>query len=481
MSNRENTLAVLLVALIFLGGGGLFGYMLILDPLWEKEKTAAALQKDVVDLEAKVVKLRDDTKRLAVANKRSLPTDQILATREYSDMLERLVRQAYGDVNPPGFKITEKKVNEVRTASVPGQPAKKPAFTRIAVEVEFHKADAWIVHDFLAAYYQLNLLQQITGMSIKREDEGAAAKKGGNAAPDRKDLIVKVTTEALILEGADPRRTLLPVSPAFAAVGGYAGYATIALTPEASRGITPTQFVPVLATRPRDYTLIVRKDPFHGPYVDPKAPVAKAPPKPPEKEDISNSIILGGVVPASDRTAYATIRDSYNPFNYVIEATPKGITVQKFYFVGKNKKAEPPNKDSVLVISDENVSLTNRTFKIVEVDVDGLILLDLTPSARSEAKSDGKGSRSEAPMPRPGGPGPKGPGGSRPAAPAVSAPLAGVVGAAAATAGPPGSRLYRWAAGKPLKQLTEIPPAEAKLILERAAAEGPVRRMAAVQ
>jgi hypothetical protein len=479
MSTRENTLAILLLALVFLGGGGLLGYTMILSPLWDKEKAADALNKDIEDLTVKVAKLRKDEPRLQVANKRSLPTDENVAREGYKAMLERLLRQAH---IPDGFTINDKKITEVKGSSLPGQQAKKAPYTRVALEITFKKADMWAVHDFLTAYYKLNLLQQITALTIKREDDAAAgAKKGNN--PDRKDLTVVLTTEALILEGADPRRTLLPVPPAFAAVGGFAGYQTIALTPEASRGITPTQFVQVLASRPRDYSLIVRNDPFHGPYVDPVAPTKKPGDglaKKPVKEDISNSIILGGVVPGSDRTAFATIRDSYNPFNYVIEATAKGITVQKFYFVGKNKKrdTEYPHND-MLVISDGGVSITNRTFKVVEVDVEGLILVDLTPPAKPDAKAEAKGTRAEAPMPRPGQPGRTPPASPPGRGPALAAPLAGVVGAAAASGGQPPSRVYRWAVGKPLKALTEIPQAEAEKVLERVATEGPVRLVAA--
>jgi hypothetical protein len=488
MSTRENTLALVLLALIFLGGGGFVAYLLVLEPLAEKETASKALEKDIGDLEVKVAKLHKDAPRLQVANKRSLPTDRDIAAREYSAMMERLLRQAYGGPNPPsglaipGLNITEVKFTEPRTTAAPGQQPKKPAFTRVGLKIEFKKADMWTVHDFLTAYYKLNLLQQITALNIKREDEGSAAAKKGNT-PDRKDLSVTLVTEALIVDEADSRRTLLPVAAAFAAVGGAAGFQAIALTPEASRGITPMQFVPVLATRTRDYSLIVRRDPFHGPYIDPppeKPKVAVEAPRK-EKEDISQSIVLGGVVPASDRTAYATIRDSYNPFNYVIDAGPKGITVQKFFFAGKNKKLDPtyPGKD-MLVISDDGVSATSRTFRVIEVDADGLILLDLTPPSKAEPKVEAKGPpRAEAPMPRPGGPGRPGPGGPRPpGGPAVSAPLAGVVGAAAATATPP-PRVYRWANGKPLRALTEIPSAEAQKILERVAAEGPVRLVAA--
>lgn len=494
MSTREKTLAVLLTALIFAGVGGTLGYLLILKPLWEKQNEIATIDSKVEELRTKVKKLRQDVPRLAVANKRSLPTDQSLATREYYAMMEQLVRKAYGNTIPPGLKIEDKKITEVKTTTLPGQQPKKAPYTRIALEVEFKKADMWAVHDFLAGYYRLNLLQQITVLSIKRDDDGAGAAKKANA-PDRKDLTVKLTTEALILEGADPRRTLLPVSNGFAAVGGLPGYAAIALTPEASRGITPTQFVQVLATRPRDYTLIVRQDPFHGPYIDPKAP----PPKPDtpvvvkQKEDISNSIKLVSSLPCTDGTARAIIRDSYNPHNYEIEANARGVKVTKFT-PEKGRARTPPKgvplKDNLLVISDDNVSATSRTFKVVAIDGEGLIVLDLTPpkaEEKTEAKTEAKTERKwpprpaattdEAPMPRAGLPAPTRP--PTPAAPPLSTPLAGAIGAAAASAGPKPPRVYRWGLGKTLKGLVELSPEKAEQVLKQASVEGPVRGMLA--
>ena len=483
MSTREKTLAVVLAVLIVVGGGGGLAYVFVIEPLAEKEKQTKALANEVDDLQDRMNKFAKDAPRLAVANKRSLPTDPSIASSEYYAMIERLIRQAYGGTIPPGLSITDKKITEMKAPTTPGQPAKKAPYTRVALEVEFKKADMWAVHDFLTGYYKLNLLQQITALSIKRDDENVAKK--GPGATDRKDLTVKLTTEALILEGADPRRTLLPVSTGFAAVGGFPGYEAIALTPEASRGITPTQFVQILATKPRDYSLIVRKDPFHGLYIDPKAPEKKPDPdvaKVKVKEDISNSIYLSIVSTSSDRRARAVIRDSFNPQNYEIEADARGVKVAKFTFLkGKTKTPDPkhPSKDGLLVISDDNVSATNRTFKIVAVDKAGLILVDLTP-AKSEEKTDGKAdakepSAAEATPPRGG----KGPGRTPSAAVAVLTPLAGAIGAAAAVGGPKGPRVYRWGAGKPLKALVELPADEAEKALQRASAEGPVQVLAA--
>ena len=455
MTTRERTMAILLLGLIFLAGGGFLGYEFVYSPLQAKEAEAAKLQKDIDDLEPKVAKLRKDKKRLEVAKKRSLPPDEMVAKQEYGWMMEHLLRDANV---PAGYSVTPEKVSEAVVRTAPGQAPKKPPITRIAYKIEFKKADMWAVHDFLTGYYKLNLLHQITALNIKREEDATGAKKANTVG--RSDLSVTLVTEAVIVDGADPRRTLLPVPTAFAAVGGWRGYQTVAKTPEAGRGLPPTQYAPVLATRPRDYSLIVRKDPFHSPYVDPRSdPIAV--PKP--KEDISDSILLVGVVTASDGTAEAMVRDGYNPHNYEIKAGPRGVEVRKYYFAGRSKKLDGDHpKNDLLVISDDTSS-TSREFRIIGIGENSLILEDLKPGTRADAK----GGRGVPP-----GVGMRSGGAPRVA---VSAPVASVVGAAAAIGYRP-PPVYRWPSGKSLKGLIEIPPAEAQKLLDRAAAEGPVVR-----
>jgi hypothetical protein len=260
MSSREITLAILLSVLIAVGGGGGAGYMLVYAPIQEKKQATAQLTKEVEELRTKVDKARADGKRLALAKRRSLPADENLARREYTEVMFRLLRRANV---PLGFSVVTKPATADRTIPLLPGPGKKPAYTKVVAEIEFRKADMWAVADFLRGYYDLNLLHQITAISIKRdEDAGAAAAK--KTAADRRDLTVKLTTEAIILDGAENRRTLLPMPTAFAAVGGVAGSQAIVLTPEAGRGVTPLQLAPVLSPRRRDYTLLVLRDMFHG-------------------------------------------------------------------------------------------------------------------------------------------------------------------------------------------------------------------------
>ena len=263
MSTRERTLAILMIGLIVVGGGAFAGYLFIYEPIQEKKAASAKLQEEINALQEREDDFRKNFPRLKVAKQRSLPADENVARQEHYEMMSRLVRQAG---IPLGYTITTKPAPDAN--AIPKLPGTKtPIYTKVVVDIEFKRADMWVVHDFLTSYYRLNLLHQITHFSIKKDDDAAAAKN--RPAGDRRDLTVKVTTEALILDGAEPRRTLLPVSNAFAAVGGMVGYDAVALNPDMGRGIAPLQLAPVLASRTRDYTMIVQKDPFHGPYPKP--------------------------------------------------------------------------------------------------------------------------------------------------------------------------------------------------------------------
>lgn len=269
MNTRERLMAVVLAVLIVAGVAGAGGYFLVYEPVVQQTAAADQLQKDIDELTKKRKEFADNRKRLDDAKRRSLPPDEALARREYNEMLSRLLRRAGV---PAGFTVTPVAAQADRTIPPLPGAGKKPAYTKLATVVEFRKADVWAVREFLEGYYRLNLLHQIAGLSVKREDETASAGTRTRAAPDRKDLTVRLTTEAIILDGADPRLTLLPVSSAFAAAGGQLGYSAVAHTPEAGRGITPLQLAPVLSPRNRDYGFLAVKDIFHGP-LPPPAPL----------------------------------------------------------------------------------------------------------------------------------------------------------------------------------------------------------------
>ena len=545
MTPRERTLAVLLIVGIAAAVVGFVGYQFVYEPLQAAKEDAKKLEVEYTKLDTDVNKALKDAKRFADVKKRSLPADKEVASNEYFNALDKILTSA--NVSP-GFAI-KPLTPDIR--NIPVLTGKTPIYTKVAYEVEFKKANLWHVYDVLTAYYRLNLLHQMTALSIKRDEDSGGTRR--TAGVNRNDLTVKFVTEGLILDGAaENRRTLLPVPTAFAAVGGFGGYTAVTQTPGAGRGLTPKQYTQVLATKPRDYTLLVLRDIFHGPY-PPPAPLgvdritdvtakvgeeippvkvgftyddvinksvtlsakSSSPMFPPEsikidpkkgtltltpateepgdakvtvtgtdangkvvsrdfkvsitvptekaREDISQTILLTSVIIPSSGNAIATVRDNANKYRYEIEGTPLGARVEKSWYVGDKKRRDTDYKDRTLLIISDDWSATNRTFKVVGMDYDGLIVAEDKPAAK-------------APAPRAGGK--VDPRAARAEPKKLNSPLAAVAGGAAATNPPTAPQLYRWKAGQSLKTLTPIPSDEAKRILMKNAESGPVAALA---
>ncbi len=263
MTSRERTLAIVVLGLLLVVGGGAAGYMLIYEPLQEKNAAALKLRGEVEDLEKTALTMRKNLPQVAEVKRQSLPPDESIAKAQYKLLLERLLLEA---------KITNYTLPDGRiaaaTRSTPELAPKKPAYKTITFQIDFTKADIWQVADFLYDYYQLDLLHQITELRITRENRTTEPRNG---------LSVHITTEAIILDGVEPRVALFPVTAAVAAVAGYPGLQAVVAKPELIRRMTSTTASPVLATRTRDYSWLAQRDMFYGqlppPVVTPPSPL----------------------------------------------------------------------------------------------------------------------------------------------------------------------------------------------------------------
>ena len=274
------------------------------------------------------------------------------------------------------------KPKAVEGKAAPELSAKKPAYTRVGLEITLKKVSLATTVDVLKRYYRLNLLQQITKFSVKKSDEARdAPASAGSLVADRADLDVTLITEAIILDGAETRQSLLPVSTGFAAVGGVAGLATVQNSPGPARGLTPLQLVRTLAATDRDYSLLLVKDVFHGPPPPPVV-VAVKPPEPP-KEDTSAFIRVTGLGRNPDGSGTAVIEDRASKQEYLVDLAWVNSTltpeVTKFYYSIKGaKKSFDAERD--LEIS-EATSGTARKFRVLGFAEDGLVVADLKSSA----------------------------------------------------------------------------------------------------
>ena len=182
------------------------------------------------------------------------------AHAEYKRIIERLLFQAR---ITDGRNLTDRE-SVGRPPVTPELAAKKPAYTTLVFQIEINKADVWQIVDFLYGYYQLDLLHQITDIKISRENKSGDVRNG---------LKVLITSEAIAIDGIEPRKDLLPVSSAVAAVSGFLGVQAVVAKPELVHRVTKS---PLLATNMRDYSFIAMRDMFYGP-VPPYVPIALRP------------------------------------------------------------------------------------------------------------------------------------------------------------------------------------------------------------
>ncbi len=431
MTPRDRSLAALLGGVLVLAVAGFLGYFLLYAPLQTKTAQADALAGEVAEQEAKLLKVRQELPRYQLAVKRSLPANVDQSRQEYDAVVTQLMR----DAKVPRTSLTVKP-KAVEGKAAPELSPKRPAYTRVGLEVTLSKVSLATVIDVLKRYYQLNLLQQITKFSVKKSDQAKdAATPRGSLVADRADLDVTLVTEAIVLDGAEARRSLLPVSAGFGAVGGGAGLLTLEQSPGPARGLTPLQLVRTLAAADRDYSLLLVKDVFHGPPPPPPAAVAAKPPAPP-KEDTSAFIRVTGLARNPDGSGTAVIEDLASKQEYVVDLawvdaklTP---AVTKFYYSIKGvKKSYDPAPDLDI---GEASSGTARQFRVVGFAEDGLVLADLSATGATPAK-----------RPAPGGSRQRG--GKAPAK--VSTPVEADGEASA-------ERVYLWRLGQSLDQAAEL-------------------------
>ncbi|MBA4189834.1 MAG: hypothetical protein C0467_17770 [Planctomycetaceae bacterium] len=251
MTSRERAYAILLIGLIVLGGGALVGYVLVYSPLQDKYAAAEKLEAEANGYDEKANAVMAARLKIAAVKRQSLPPDINQAKAQYKLLLEQLLRNAkLIDHKIPDMRVLDNRApatpelvlpNPNANASgnaasptagsppgVTAQSLKKPAYTRLEFKVEVKKADIWQVVDFLKTFYSVDLLHQITFINIVRDNKVTDPRNG---------LDLHLTIEAIILDKAEARKSLLPPNP----------------TPAA-----------VLAAKPRDYSFIAWKDMFYG-------------------------------------------------------------------------------------------------------------------------------------------------------------------------------------------------------------------------
>ncbi len=259
MTASEFRKALLLIVLIAASVAGAGGYLFVYSPLTDAARLRQQLQKEVDELEFQWLRGVKDRPYLAEVRRQSLPPDDTVAQSQYMQLLERLLLEA----GIRDYKFASVGLVQGRPPVIPDVAPKRPAYKQHRVVINMEQVNIWQLVDFLYAYYQLDLLHQISGLKIEKNER----------EPSRNGLKVTLTTDAIAVDGVPPRTSLFPVTPVVAAVAGGPALHLVQNNPEQARLLRWVRAEPVLSPRKRDYTYIVLRDLFYGilpPYSPPK-------------------------------------------------------------------------------------------------------------------------------------------------------------------------------------------------------------------
>lgn len=194
MSPRERLLAMSILSAVVLAGAAFLFHSLVLGPLQETDNEIARLKKENGQKATRISEVLADRPKLERWRQLSLPADPDLARREYEKYLHTLFRQNGAATN---LVITARAADRGPTLV-----GKRPVYTKLSFNVTAHATLSSFVR-VLEKFYRTGLLQQIKTLSVQKAAAGAQATPG--------ELDITLTIEALCLDGAERRTTLLPI------------------------------------------------------------------------------------------------------------------------------------------------------------------------------------------------------------------------------------------------------------------------------
>lgn len=310
MTKRERTLAFLLLPPMLLVCGGVMAHQLWWEPLKSRDQRIVTMRSEIDEKKATVAKAIERKKNLETYRTISLPRDVDLARLKYEEKLSAMIREAGFD---PATITIQPKPPDAKSGPVI-MKGQQPVYTRLEFIVDM-KGDLLSMVDFMEKFYQVQLLHKIRNLKMTRPS--------GNANNRSTDIDIKMTIEALVMEKAEQRKTLVPEKP-----------------PE-----LPSP----LATAERKYPTIAGRNMFFGP-----AEVAAETPKPASPQ-FAEFIRFDGY-----SNGVATLRDEYNNQEYSIRPRldGDGYRVEVTYLVNGRKRSLRSGK--TLDIMDEYGELQRR-------------------------------------------------------------------------------------------------------------------------
>lgn len=360
MTTRERNLAVAVSAVLGVAAVGFLGYTMVLGPLLEKNRQIDQKTKEITQLENEILEIQILKKKYEANRLQSLPHDPAqgvgVAREEYGRLLEGMCRRA----DLTGLKII---VHEPDSKSSPTLAPKKPAYTKLTWDVTA-KGDLYHLVDFLRLFYSQPLLHTIKSMTVQRPADARSR--------TTRELDVTLKVEALVLDNAQVRPTLLPVVREVALLSGPAAFTGLNMAAVQSGRGAPIPPAGVLAEQPREYLSIAGKNVFFGPIRERKSPT-----RPPE-EDFSQFIVLTSIVADNDGKVDAVFRDALHNYDYTVTQSATGVITIKgeWEVLGKKKliSGYDDKKPSTTFFYGNHEDETYRVWRIRRVTASEVVL-----------------------------------------------------------------------------------------------------------
>lgn len=244
-TTRERNLVLALVTLLLVGGGYLLVNVMFLQPLYRKQQLIVTLEKDIEDKQNRIAQVQANQKKMQGWMHASLPPDVDLAQREYEKFLSGLARKS----GAKGGDFTVTPPRQIDTKSSPTIPGKGPIYTKLPFTVRGHGSVQTVVQ-LLEGFHKAPLLHQIKNVNIQRPLTLGTQQRAN-------EVDVTLTVEALIVNGAKPRKVLLA---------------------DPKENGSSEQLFAVSLAPSRDYLAVPAKNIFFGPEPPKKSLAAKPEP-----------------------------------------------------------------------------------------------------------------------------------------------------------------------------------------------------------
>jgi hypothetical protein len=329
-------MAYLALGLLTLTGAGLI-YFLYYDRSMSSLKNRQRTLSAELSADEEALADFEKNKPMLDASKRlSLPADINMSSNKYGEELERMLAASHF----PADKISL--VKPKMQADAPKAPGasrqQKPVFTRVLYDLQVH-GDLTMLTDFLERFYRAPLLHRIKSLQVARPTTRTPDQMAG-------ELDILMTVEALVMDAAENRKTLLPDK------------------------LKDSEKPRKLARSTAQYDAIADNNHFFGPPPEQREDPTRGKPD----FNILPEIVFDGVWTDSTGT-WATLFDAADDYQYQIRKSFDGkYRVDRFFFIKDTKKKDYGMVGVEKLELRDAKNYLHRSYTILRVDSQDIYL-----------------------------------------------------------------------------------------------------------